>query len=209
MEEIEKLGGWVYYDYQLDRLTIPQASRPGHAWLRELLGDDLFVNVTGVDLRQPRDQRRRAGTPQRIDPTPRAGLDGTKVSDAGLEHLKGLTQLQWLYLDGTKVSDAGLEHLKGLTQLQRLDLDDTKVSDAGLEHLKGLTQLQKLDLNGTKVSDAGLEHLKGLTQLQSLCLDDTKVSDAGLEHLKGLTQLQQLYLAAPRSATPGWNTSKD
>jgi len=42
-------------------------------------------------------------------------------------------------LSGTKVTDAGLEHFKGLTQLQELCLTDTKVTGAGLEHLKGLT----------------------------------------------------------------------
>ena len=35
------------------------------------------------------------------------------MTDAGLEHLKGLTKLQWLDLAGTEVTDAGLEHLKG------------------------------------------------------------------------------------------------
>ena len=45
------------------------------------------------------------------------------MTDAGLEHLKGLTQLQSLCLGNTKVTDAGLEHLKGLTQLQSLHLD--------------------------------------------------------------------------------------
>ena len=49
-------------------------------------------------------------------------------------------------LAGTKVTDAGLVHLKGLAQLQSLDLMEHQVTDAGLEHLKGLTQLQSLDL---------------------------------------------------------------
>jgi hypothetical protein len=39
-------------------------------------------------------------------------LSGTKVTDAGLEHLKGLTQLQQLHLDGTKITDAGVKKLK-------------------------------------------------------------------------------------------------
>lgn len=58
-----------------------------------------------------------------------------------------------------KVTDAGLEHLKGLTQLQHLILQNTKITDAGLEHLKGLTQLQQLNLN-TKVTDQGVERLQ-------------------------------------------------
>ena len=127
-------------------------------------------------------------------PVATINLTSAEFTDAGLEHLKGLTQLQSLNLMSTKVTDAGLEHLKGLTQLRSLDLGNTKVTDAGLEHLKGLTQLQTLDLGNTKVTDAGLEHLKGLTQLQSLDLGNTEVTDAGLEHLKGLTQLRSLDL---------------
>ena len=45
---------------------------------------------------------------------------------------------------GKESATLELEHLKGLTQLQELWLDDTKVSDAGLEYLKGMTQLQWL-----------------------------------------------------------------
>ena len=51
------------------------------------------------------------------------------------------------------MTDAGLEHLKGLNRLQRLWLNSTQVADAGLEHLKGLTQLQELGLASTKVTD--------------------------------------------------------
>ena len=43
-------------------------------------------------------------------------LRSTRITDAGLEHLKGLTKLQWLILQDTKVTDAGLEHLKGSDQ---------------------------------------------------------------------------------------------
>ena len=56
--------------------------------------------------------------------------------------------------------DAGLVHLRGLTQLRRLSLHSTRVSDAGLEHLRGLTQLRRLNLAGTEVTDAGVNELK-------------------------------------------------
>ncbi len=59
------------------------------------------------------------------------------VTDAGLEQLKGLRQLQWLDLERTKVTDGSLECLSGLTQLQRLDLCDTQVTEAGVEKLQG------------------------------------------------------------------------
>ena len=36
----------------------------------------------------------------------------SKITDAGLVHLKGLTKLKWLYLDGTKVTDAGVAEVR-------------------------------------------------------------------------------------------------
>ena len=39
-------------------------------------------------------------------------LENTKVTDAGLEHLKGLSKLVGLRLEGTKVTDAGVQRLK-------------------------------------------------------------------------------------------------
>ena len=60
----------------------------------------------------------------------------------------------------TQLTDAGLAHLKGLTNLQTLDLKGTQVSDAGLTHLKLLTNLQTLWLLGTQVSVAGVQELQ-------------------------------------------------
>ena len=66
-------------------------------------------------------------------------LNGTRITDAGLVHLSGLTNLRDLWLTGTGV---------GLT--------GTGVTDAGLVHLSGLKKLEVLDLDGTGVTDSGL-----------------------------------------------------
>ena len=39
-------------------------------------------------------------------------LSDTAVSDAGLEHLKGLTSLMYLWVNGTQVTDAAVEKLQ-------------------------------------------------------------------------------------------------
>jgi hypothetical protein len=111
-------------------------------------------------------------------------LWNTNITNAGLEQLKSLADLQSLDLRNTKVTDAGLKHLKGLTKLQDLNLQDTNVTDAGLEHLKGLTKLQDLWLTRTNVTDEGLEHLTGLTNLRWLNLNETKVTDEGVKKLQ-------------------------
>jgi len=147
-----------------------------------------------VDLEKVRQEVEAQGVP---------GLKLSDATDADLEHLKGLTALQWLNVWGTQVTDAGLEQLKGLTGLQYLHLWATKTTDAGLEHVKGLTALQSLNLSRTQVTDAGLEYLKGLTALRYLYLADTKVTGAGLEHMKGLTALQYLDLTGTQVTEAG------
>ena len=84
-----------------------------------------------------------------------------QVADAGLQHVKGLTQLRSLYLSSTAVTDAGLQHVKGLTQLRELSLRETAVTDTGLPCLDGLTKLRILHLNNTRVTDAGLPAPQG------------------------------------------------
>jgi beta-lactamase regulating signal transducer with metallopeptidase domain/Leucine-rich repeat (LRR) protein len=119
----------------------------------------------------------------------------TQVTGTGLVHLKSLPRLEILFLTGTPVTDAGLVHLKDFPQLAMLSLTGTQVTDVGLVHLKGVKKLLVLDLTLTKVTNAGLKELGGLTQLRAIALSDTRVTDAGLEHLKGLTELEQLLLA--------------
>src|SRR5262249_15460346 len=109
---------------------------------------------------------------------------------------QGLTKLRMLALDGSSVTDAGLEHLKGLTGLQYLSLTNTGITDAGLEHLEGLTELQSLFLKNTSISDAGLEHLKGLTGLRQLWLVQTQVSEAAARKLKAALPECAISLAA-------------
>ena len=88
------------------------------------------------------------------------GFEGTQDIDAGLVHLKGLTNLFWLELADTKVTDTGLVHLKGMTNLVWLSLCDTQVTDAGLVYLEELTNLERLSLCDTQVTDKGVEKLQ-------------------------------------------------
>ena len=183
MDEIRALGGFVQYRpspepaWLRSMLGVQNRPSPEPAWLRSMLGIDFFAGVPDVSF---------------MYLTATGGkLEHLKALTTPYSlTLQGVTL--GTIIESTNITDAGLEHLKGLTCLQTLELKQPNVTDAGLEHLKGLTQLQSLDLIGTQVTDAGLKHLEGLTQLQSLDLSYTKVTDAGLEHLKGLTNLRYL-----------------
>ena len=169
---IEKLGGRVGWDRPPGGMMRTAVVLAG-----KLLGEDLYWDVSQVFL------------------------SDTPVTDAGLVHLCGLTQLGTLSLNNTRVTDAGLVHLRGLTQFNGLGLNDTTVTDAGLMHLRRLTQLRWLGLRSTQATDAGLAQLQELTQLCALDLNNTHVTDAGLVRLCGLTQLQVLARIAHRDGS--------
>ena len=84
---------------------------------------------------------------------------GEALHQAGKWH-EGLTALEELHLTDTKITDAGLAHLKSLTKLNILGLSGTQISNAGLEHLAGLTKLGNLSLVHTRVTDEGIKKLK-------------------------------------------------
>lgn len=150
------------------------------------------------------------------------------VTDAGLRHLSGLTELLFLRLSGTKISDAGLAQLQQLKQLRTLDLSHTDITKAGIEQLRGCSQLEwlklnlcfaiddkaleqvanfgkldELDLFGARlVSDAGIEHLTALP-LKSLDLRYTNVSDSAIVHLKEMKNLKTLDISDTKITEKG------
>ncbi|MCZ2342755.1 MAG: protein kinase [Bacteroidales bacterium] len=140
----------------------------------------------------------------------RLDLQGTAITDAGLNHLRGSTALAQLWLDGTKLTDAGLEHLTGLTRLFNLQLNGTGVSDSGVRHLLGLTGVKWLGLGDTRLTDDGLAALAGpLTGIKHLNLRGTRVTDTGLARLRRLPGLRKLYLENTAVTGAGFGTLAD
>ena len=71
---VEKLGGFVCYDFQADSMGdgVSALGTPGPAWLRAILGDDFFRSVWLVTFA------------------------GTSITDAELQRLGDFEQLNWL-----------------------------------------------------------------------------------------------------------------
>lgn len=59
-----------------------------------------------------------------------------QITDAGLKHLRGLTNLTELSLFGRPITDAGLTQLAGLKGLRQLELGSTKVTRQGVAQLR-------------------------------------------------------------------------
>ena len=101
-EAIRAVGGQVTFDY-LDGGRpyngIIEVRRPAAwEWLTSLLGDDFFADITALFL------------------------SNSKITDASLKHLdfRRLRRVDWIGLDNTRVTDAGLEAIKGLPRLRKL-----------------------------------------------------------------------------------------
>jgi hypothetical protein len=94
----------------------------------------------------------------------------------------------------SKVTDAGLVHLKGLDHLWSLHLSDLPITDAGLEAIGDLPELNSLYLSRTKVRGLGLAGWKSLPRLSILYLDHGAMTEEGLKALSGATSLRILSL---------------
>ena len=111
-------------------------------------------------------------------------LRGRDLTDAGLADVAKLGNVVELNLRDTKITSAGLVHLKGLAKLTRLHLERTNVGDEGIANLTKLTTLEYLNLYGTKITDKSLDHLAGLKNLRQLYVWQTDVTDAGIAKFK-------------------------
>ncbi|TXT39509.1 MAG: hypothetical protein FD138_55, partial [Planctomycetota bacterium] len=120
-------------------------------------------------------------------------LQATPITDAGLLPLRSLLKLESVSLPLT-ATDAALDHLTGLSELQNLTLAGAAITDAGLAKLEKLPKLQSLSLIRTRVGDKGMSSVGKLSELKSLWLDQTGVGDAGLQSLSGLKQMELLSL---------------
>jgi hypothetical protein len=227
---IEAAGGNVEYDFQRDERKarfpgpgdIPPGLRispPAPKWLVDLIGIDFFADVTSVDIPGPQSDAVLAHV-GRLHRLERLGAGYTRVTDAGLAHLRGLSGLRSLWCAGTPgLTDAGLAHLAGLGQLESLLIEGTPhIEGPGLAHLAGLNRLKVLfipietdaglpslsRLTGLrsliiemKVTDAALAQLSRLTWLEVLSLGGETGSDAGMAHLRSLTNLKRLRVFGP------------
>ena len=111
-------------------------------------------------------------------------LRGRNLTDDELADVARLGNVVELNLRDTKITSAGLVHLKGLAKLTRLHLERTNVGDEGIANLTKLTTLEYLNLYGTKITDKSLDHLAGLKNLRQLYVWQTDVTDAGIAKFK-------------------------
>ena len=110
--------------------------------------------------------------------------------------------LEQLDLGGTRITDAGIAHLRGMTKLKKLNLQGAALTDEGTRHLANMTELEELNLYGTKVTNVGVEVLKDLKHLSIVDLRYTRVTRAGVDRLHASVPRCEVSFLDP-SVRPG------
>jgi hypothetical protein len=161
VEEFEKAGGWVKYDfepsgtafvYDMDR-PVP----PYPAWLVKRLGIDFFSDVT-----------------EAIDrPVSVPSMNGPSAPDPPGPDLDILLRFPKLHTLNVLVQDkADLAKIGKLTQIEHLNIVAPSwgdEGDEGLVHFRALNRLRTITLINWTFGP-GLEHLAALPQLRELTI---------------------------------------
>ncbi len=186
VRDIEAAGGVVTYDFQRSEDPgNPDGTPPGPRWLVDLLGIDFFADVTYVKLGRSRKADDIPVLVGRLHRLEELDTHSARVTDSGLAHLAGLSELRHLTCEGSPgLTDAGLAHLAGLERLEWLWIDgSTRIEGPGLAHLAGLNRLNLLLIRVQ--TDTGLSSLSRLTGLRQLFIRLGKVTDAALRSSRG------------------------
>ena len=98
-------------------------------------------------------------------------LEGSGITDDGLEELSRFSYLEKLNLSSTRISDKGLKKLSSYNKLLHLKLGFLDITPDLIKRLASLENLTHLDLSQAKVADDGLREISTLKNLVELNLD--------------------------------------
>ena len=142
----------------------------------EIEQDDSVLNISGlVNL-----EYLTIGTGQR---------DGV-IRDDDLACLANLKKLKWLQISSSlskpmAISDKGMAHLAGLTQMERLTVGGPDLTDEGIGHLANMHKMDLLNIIGCRLTDRCLEYLGGMKSVRDLRISgDTDFTAEAVEQLR-------------------------
>lgn len=127
----------------------------------------------------------------------------TKFNDEWVPHLAKLTNLRTLRCTNNgKLTDAGMEQLAGLKNLETFNFVGTAITGAAYAKFDGFTKLTRVSHRGSSINDEGLKQLcEHLPNVENLSLAHARFTDAGAPHLAKLTKLKGLELGASRATS--------
>ena len=126
----------------------------------------------------------------------------TKANDEWIAPLGKLTNLKTLrFTNNGKLSDAGMEQLVGLRNLEAFSFVGTAITGRAYARCEGWTKVTKVSHRGSSIDDEGLKELcDHLPNLESISLAHAKFTDAGAVHLAKLTKLKGLEIGTQNAS---------
>lgn len=138
-----------------------------------------------------------------IDTLESLNIISTKANDDWIAPLGKLQNLKVLRLTNNgKLTDAGLEKLAGLQNLEQFSYVGTGFKGHGFAKCAGWSKLVRCSFRGSSIDDEGLRLIcEKLPNLESISLAHAKFTDVGAVHLAKLAKLKGLEIGS-RNATP-------
>ncbi len=126
----------------------------------------------------------------------------TKFNDDWIAPIGQLTNLKKLaFTNNDKLTDAGMEKLAGLTNLESFNFVGTQITGRAYAKCTGWNKITRVSHRGSSIDDEGLKELcDHLPNLESISLAHAKFTDAGAPNLAKLTKLKGLELGAHATA---------
>ncbi len=125
----------------------------------------------------------------------------TKFNDDWIAPIGQLTKLKKLsFTNNGKLTDAGMEKLAGLTNLESFSFVGTAITGRAYAKCTSWTKVTRVSHRGSSIDDEGLRLLcEHLPNLESISLAHAKFTDAGAPSLARLTKLKSLELGTPNA----------
>lgn len=121
-------------------------------------------------------------------------IENESFTDEGLKVVSKLKSLKRLTLENCSISDDGFTHLKSLDKLESLIIQNADISDLGLSAFNSLRNLNGVFLSGMPFSGTGFCGWKSSSSITGLLLSKTAVNDSGLREISNFRRLEGLYL---------------
>ena len=181
----------VAYLRAVDKLSVTYDQSQSDSWapqsIRKLLGDDYFMNVTGVHLQSEVSEK------------------GAAEIFSQLQKLRGLRQL---VLHNWELNDEDIGHLVELNQISALILSELRKSPSadGMRRLAGMTNIRELYLSGSWLNNDHLRQVARFPSVEKLSLSIANIDDEGLKTLVDCPRLEHLTVFSLRHIETAWPT---
>lgn len=163
VDKVRAIGGYVIYDYRVDRVK-----PPGPAWLRRFVGDDFFAHVVTVAFVSNDDVRTSSSN-----------------ADAILGEIASLPKLTSLAIKPCRVTTAGMGALADRASvISALYVTDAKIDEHFLGQIARIKSLRILGLYSCTIDQGARDCLSSMSQLHQLAIVNSDVSEQTIDQIR-------------------------